>query len=157
VYARTLADGAMAPLFAFVVAAASDYVDGPLARHAGPASRHGVLLDSGADIAFVLLATTAGVAGDRLSWAVPVAIACAAVPYLGATLRRSAAVGAPVRAYSAVGHVAGVANYGLAGLLAASAAAPAAVWSPVLAAASAAVVALNVAACLLRWMRRSEP
>jgi len=150
VYARTLVEGSWIPVGAFALAAASDYVDGPLARRAGGPTAHGVLLDSVADIVFVLVACAAGVAAGRLSWIVPVAIACAATPYLVATLRRSRAAGAPARAYSEVGHWAGICNYALTGLVAGSAALPGAWWSPLLSVASVVVIALNLAAVGMR-------
>jgi phosphatidylglycerophosphate synthase len=152
-FACTFPGGGWTPLVVFGLATASDYVDGPLARRAGGPSTHGVLLDSGADIAFVLLALSSGVAMGRLSWLVPLAIACSAVPYLASTLRRSRAVGAPVRAYSAVGHWAGVCNYALVGLLAGSVALPGPAWTTLLPLGSAAVVALNLAAVALRFRR----
>ena len=150
VFACTFPGGGWTPLVVFGLATASDYVDGPLARRAGGPSTYGVLLDSGADIAFVMLALSSGVAMGRLSWMVPAAIVCSAAPYLAATLRRSRAVGAPVRAYSAVGHWAGVCNYALVGLLAGSVALPGRSWHVILAGGSAAVVALNLAAVVLR-------
>jgi phosphatidylglycerophosphate synthase len=153
VFARTFADGAWSPLCAFAVAAVSDYVDGPLARRAGGPTPHGVLLDAGADVVFVLVATITGVTAGRLSWTVPAAIACAATPYLLATARRSRAEGGPARAYSTVGHWAGVCNYALAGLLAGSAALPGAAWTTVLPMGSTVVVALNLAAGALRLRR----
>ena len=153
VYARSLDDGCWYPLVAFAIAAASDYVDGPLARRAGTPSRYGALLDSLADIVFVVLATTAGAVTGRLSWAVPVAIVGAGTPYLVATLRRTRAGAEAPRAFSAVGHAAGVCNYALAGLLAGSVALAGPQWPPVLASASAVVVALNVTALAQRFRR----
>jgi phosphatidylglycerophosphate synthase len=135
----------------FALATVSDLVDGPLARRAGGATTYGVLLDSGADVLFVLVASTTGVAVGRLSAIVPVAIACSSIPYLVATVRRSRATGGPTRAYSAIGHWAGICNYALVGLLAGSVALPAPAWAPVLALGTGVVVALNVAAVVLRF------
>jgi phosphatidylglycerophosphate synthase len=156
-FAWTFPGGGWMPLVVFGLATASDCVDGPLARRAGGPSAHGVLLDSGADIAFVVLATSSGVALGRLSWIVPIAIACAAAPYLIATLRRSRAAGTPVRAYSAVGHWAGVCNYALVGLLAGSVALPGEAWGAILSLGSAAVVSLNLVAVALRFRRLTPP
>ncbi len=150
VFAWTLADGAWTPLVTFVLAAVSDYVDGPLARRAGGATRYGVLLDSGADIAFVLVALTAGAATGRLAWIVPVAVVCAATPYLMATFRRSRVERRPARAFSAVGHWAGICNYALVGLVAGSTALPGSAWPAILALGSTVVVALNLGALALR-------
>jgi len=159
VFARSLDDGCWRPLIAFALAAASDYADGPLARRAGAPTRYGALLDSVADIVFVLVATMAGAVTGRLSWAVPVAIVGAAAPYLVATLRRIGATEDAPRAYSAVGHAAGVCNYALAGLLAGSVALPGPSWPPLLAAASAVVIALNLTALAQRFRQppRAQP
>ena len=158
VFAWTLADGAWTPLVVWMVAVASDYADGPLARRAGGASGYGVLLDSSADIVFVLVALSAGVAGGRIAWVVPVAIACAAAPYLAATVRRSRAAGGPARAYSAIGHWAGICNYALVGLVAGGAAMPGPAWPAISTVGAAVVVALNLGAVAMRLRsgRRDE-
>jgi len=153
VFARTLADGCWHPLIAFAVAAASDYVDGPIARRAGP-TRYGALVDSVADIVFVLVALLAGVATGRLSWTVPAAIVCSATPYLIAMIRQPPADDGTARAYSAVGHAAGVCNYALVGFLAGSVALPWPHWPSLLGAASAVVIALNLAALGQRFRGR---
>jgi hypothetical protein len=67
-------------------------------------------------------------------------------------MRRSRATGRPVRAYSAIGHAAGVGNYALAGLLAGSAALPGRLWPPLLAMAGPIVTALNLAAVASRLL-----
>jgi len=153
VYAASLDDGCKRPLIAFVLAVVFDWVDGPIARRAGVETRHGALLDSGADVVFVLAASGAGAASGRLSWLVPIAIAAAATPYLVATLRRVRAHDPSPRAYSAVGHAAGVCNYALAGLLAGSVALPSTSWPAMLAGASVVVVFLNLTAALQRLRR----
>jgi len=150
VFAAVLPAGGWLPLGVFALASASDYVDGPLARRAGGPSRHGVLLDAGADVTFVLVASLAGVAIGRVWRLVPVAIACAAIPFLVASMRRSRAAGRPTRAYSAVGHAAGVCNYALVGLVAGSVALPGTVWPPILWCINALVLALNATAVALR-------
>lgn len=152
-FARTLDDGSAVPLVAFALAAATDYADGPLARRAGRATAYGVLLDSGADIAFVLIALSSSAAVGRISWVAPAAVASSAAPYLVATLRGSRAQGGPIRAYSVVGHWAGICNYALAGLLAGSVALPAASWAALLPLGSAVVVAINLAAVATRLRR----
>jgi phosphatidylglycerophosphate synthase len=153
VYAASLDDGCKRPLVAFALAVLFDWVDGPIARRAGAETRHGALLDSGADIVFVLAATGAGAASGRLSWLVPIAIAAAATPYLVATLRRVRAHDPSPRAYSAVGHAAGVCNYALAGLLAGSVALPLPSWPSLLTGASTVVVFLNLTAVAQRLRR----
>jgi phosphatidylglycerophosphate synthase len=154
-FACALPGGGWTPVVVFALATTSDFVDGPLARRAGGASTYGVLLDSGADVAFVLVALSTGVAVGLLSAIVPVAIACSSIPYLVATVRRSKAVGGPARAYSAVGHWAGICNYALVGLLAGSVALPATWWRPVLSLGTVVVVALNLAAVALRFRDRT--
>lgn len=152
-FASTLAGGGWTPVVVWVLAAASDYVDGPIARRAGGATRHGVLLDSGADVVFVVVATAAGAALGRVPWLVPASILVSAVPYLVATWRRGRAQDAPARAYSAVGHAAGVCNYALAGFLAGSTAMPGWPWPVVLGLGSGVVVGLSLAAAGLRLRR----
>jgi len=156
VFARTLAEGGWSPVAVFALAAASDYVDGPIARRAGGATRYGVLLDSGADVAFVTIASSAGAVLGRLSWFVPVSILASAVPYLVATWRWGRAHEAPARAYSAVGHAAGVSNYVLAGLLAGSTAVPDGPWPVLLGLGSAVVVGLNLTAVAARLASRAR-
>ena len=149
-FAWTLAGGGWTPVAVFALAAASDYADGPIARRAAGLAWYGVLLDSGADVAFVVAATGAGAALGRVSWLVPAAILAAAVPYLVATWRGGRASGTPARGSSRVGHAAGVCNYALAGVLAGSTAIPGWPWPVVLALGSAVVVALNLTAAGLR-------
>jgi phosphatidylglycerophosphate synthase len=132
-----------APLL-FVVAAASDYLDGIVARRGRGPTAHGAILDNVADVAFVLAGTAAGARLGLVPVAVPVAIALAVAGYALASARR----GTPAR--SALGHAAGVANYALAGLVAGAVAWPGRPWSVVLAGASAVVVALNLGAVLAR-------
>ena len=115
--------GAWTPLELWTVGAASDLLDGPLARRLGSATRHGALLDSLADVVFVLGAAFGGVALGLLSGWVPAAIAVAFGAYALASVATEA--GAAVRAYTRIGHAAGVCNYLLAGLLAAAVAWPA--------------------------------
>ncbi len=153
VFAWTLADGGWTPLVVWAVAAASDYVDGPLARQAGGASAYGVMLDSVADIVFVLVGLSAGAFVGRLSWIVPAAVVCSAGPYLVASVRRTRAERRPARAYSAVGHWAGIANYVLVGTVAGSEAVPGAGWWALLAVGSGLVVVANLSAVAMRFRR----
>lgn len=136
----------------FALAAASDYADGPLARRAGRPSAYGTVLDNVADVAFVLAGTATAASAGAVTWLVPAAIAGAAIAYAAASLARTRAAGAPVRAYSAIGHAAGVCNYALVGGYAGSVALPGALWPPVLALGAAVVVALNLGAVALRWV-----
>jgi phosphatidylglycerophosphate synthase len=130
----------------------SDYLDGPLARRGGPPSAYGTLLDNVADIAFVLAGTATAAASGAIGWLVPAAIACSATAYALASLSRTRTTGTPVRAYSAIGHAAGVCNYALVGLYAGSVALPGSVWTSILTLGAAVAVALNLGAVALRWL-----
>jgi phosphatidylglycerophosphate synthase len=151
-FPAAVARGGWTALVLFAAAAASDYVDGPLARRAGRPTAYGAVLDNVADVAFVLIGTGAAAAAGAVGWLVPLAIACSATAYALASLARTRAAGTPVRAYSAIGHAAGVSNYALVGLFAGSLALPGPAWSPILAVGAAAVVGLNLAAVALRWL-----
>jgi phosphatidylglycerophosphate synthase len=133
------------PAVVFVLAAASDYVDGPLARRAGGATRHGAILDSLADVAFVLCGTVAGAALGLVPAAVPLAIALSFALYALASVNPRWGT-----ARTIVGHRAGVANYALTGLVTAAVAFPDAVVRGVVAGASLVVIAINLAAVLER-------
>jgi phosphatidylglycerophosphate synthase len=154
VRAVELPRGRWVPLALFVVAAASDVIDGAVARRAGGASRHGAVLDNGADLAFVLAGTGTGAALGLLSWVVPSAIVLAFGAYVVASAGRRAAEGGWRRARSTAGHAAGVLNYGLTGLLTLAVASPGRIWPPVLRLASIMVVAANLAALLERLVPR---
>jgi len=135
------------PLALFAVAAATDFLDGPVARRGTP-TRHGAVLDNVADVAFVLAGTTTAAWAGRLSAMVPLAIAAAVLAYARASAglsRRTRVVGL---ARSWIGHAAGVANYALVAGVAGAAAWPAVAWRPLLVAASVVVVCLNVTAAL---------
>lgn len=138
-------------LVLFALAAASDYVDGPLARRAGGASRYGVLLDGGADVVFVSSAATTGALAGLVPWIAPLAIAAAGGAYLLASAHGTSASPRPERAYSRIGHAAGVTNYVLAGLVAGVVAVPWAGWGGVLRTAGLLASALNLAALAQRW------
>jgi phosphatidylglycerophosphate synthase len=143
--------GSPVPLLLCCFAAATDYVDGPLARRRGP-TRHGALLDGLADVSFVLAGTATGVHLGLLPLVAPLAIAAAFTAYALAALRRGGGKPAVVR--TRVGHAAGVCNYVLAALVAAAVAWPRAAWQPWLAAGAFIVTALNLAAIALRALRR---
>ncbi|HZP41567.1 MAG TPA: CDP-alcohol phosphatidyltransferase family protein [Candidatus Binatia bacterium] len=142
--ARPAPDASALGLFA--VAAATDFLDGVVARRTGP-TRHGAVLDVAADVAFVLAGTTAASALGLVSPVVPLAIAASATAYAAAARRGGTA------ARSGVGHVAGVLNYALVGLVAGARWVDSAAWPPLLAATGAGVVAVNVAAVLARALR----
>ena len=124
--------------------AASDFLDGVLARRGHGATRHGAVLDNLADIAFVLAGTVAGATLGLVPRAVPVAIAVAFAAYAAASVRGRQ------MARSAAGHTAGALNYALVGLIAGAAAMPGRAWAPLLAAAGWIVIGVNLAAVLPR-------
>ncbi len=132
-----------APPIVFVVAAASDFLDGIVARRRG-STAHGAVLDNVADVAFVLGGTATAAWLGLVPTAVPAAIVLAVASYAVAAARRGEA------ARSAVGHAAGVLNYALTGLVAGAVAYPGRGWTPILSTASAAVFAVNGAAVLAR-------
>ncbi len=140
--------GGSIPLLLFLVAAATDFFDGRLARRSGTTSRHGAVLDIAADVTFVLGAATTGAALGLVPWTTPVAIAAAAGSYGLASAR------AGHLAYSPIGHAAGVGNYGLAGLLAGAVAFPGSGVARTLGVASLFVTTINLAAVVGRLVPR---
>jgi len=138
------------PIVLFMIAAASDWLDGPLARRGRGPTRHGAVLDNAADIAFVLAGTVTGVVSGLVSPAVPLAIAVAFAAYAVASLAETTRRGAWRLARSRVGHAAGVLNYALTGLVVGGTALPGRGWRPILAAASLVVILANLAAVLER-------
>ncbi len=100
----------------FAVAAASDFADGRLARRWGAESAVGRALDHGADIAFILAALALYVWLGIAPWWVPASIAAAFAAYVADSLRRSAP--RPVLIGSRIGHLGGICNYVLVGILA---------------------------------------
>jgi hypothetical protein len=88
---------------------------------------------------------------------VPSAIVLAFGAYVVASAGRRAAEGGWRRARSAAGHVAGVLNYALTGLLALAVASPGHTWSLVLRLASIIVIGANLAALLERLLPRRPP
>jgi len=138
------------PVVLFVVAAASDFLDGIVARRGRGPTAHGAALDNVADIAFVLAGTGTAAALGLVPPAVPAAIAVAFAGYATASLGRSAREGRWRLARSRLGHGAGVLNYALTGVVAGAVALPAMPWRPVLAVGGALVVAVNLAAVLAR-------
>jgi phosphatidylglycerophosphate synthase len=150
--ARALADGSpsVLPLVLFVVAAASDFFDGILARRAGRPTAYGAILDIVADVAFVLAGTGAGAALGLVPTAVPAAIALSVGGYAVASAATTSH-GREVRlARSRIGHLGGVCNYALVGFIAGDVLLPGPAWRWILAAGSVAVVGVNLAAVLGR-------
>lgn len=150
---------AVLPLAIAVVAAASDFVDGRLARRLGSASRAGAVLDVLGDGAFVVLAL-AGLASVRVvSWLLPAAVVLALAGLAVASSRGGGIAYAsspepPRRRGRAdrAGHAAGIVNYGavLAGSGALTGWIPGAWILP----ASVAVAVLNLSPLALRLVSR---
>ncbi|MBX3028031.1 CDP-alcohol phosphatidyltransferase family protein [bacterium] len=102
-----------AAVFALVIA--SDAVDGRLARRFGTSSDAGRALDHGADIIFLLTAFAAYVWIGALSWWVPAAVGVAFALYV-VDWRRPSARG-PRWGADRIGHLGGVGNWVLLGVL----------------------------------------
>jgi phosphatidylglycerophosphate synthase len=145
-------DGDWTPLVLIGAAAATDYLDGVVARRRGPTA-HGAVLDNVADVAVVLAGAGAGAALGLVPAAAPAAIALAFAAYMLASLRRRG--GGLAR--SAVGHAAGVCNWALAALVAGSVALPGSAWPSILGGAGLTVVGINLAAVLDRVVPRRRP
>jgi phosphatidylglycerophosphate synthase len=99
----------------FAIVALSDFIDGRIARRFASESRGGRVLDHGADIIFILAALGLYVALGLVPWWVPAAIAAAFTTYVIDSLRRSGA--RPSLIGSRIGHLGGVCNYALIGVL----------------------------------------
>jgi len=147
--------GGSLPAACWVLAAASDYVDGPLARRTGTPSRHGPLLDNLADIAFVLGGLGTAAALGLVPWLVPGAILLAVVDYARAAFEASRGMVPARLARNRVGHVAGVLNYACLGVVCARLAWPGATPAIVLTAVELATIAVNVAAVVVRMVART--
>jgi phosphatidylglycerophosphate synthase len=157
-YAPALGRGGAWPFLLASVAAATDFVDGRLARRLDATSRAGAVLDVVADGVFVLAALSALARAQVVSWLLPLAVALALAGYAVAAVRGGAvpqpspAATAPRRGPAdRAGHSAGVVNYAL--VLAASGAW--AGWIPRdwLQPASVAVAVLNLSPLVLRATR----
>jgi phosphatidylglycerophosphate synthase len=145
-----------------LLAAATDFADGRLARRLGVASRAGAVLDVVADGIFVVAALTALAATGLVSWLLPVAVALALAGFALAAARTGsaaeAAAGGIARARGPAdraGHSAGIVNYGI--VLAASGVLAFAWPASWLVPASVAVAVLNLSPLLLRVGRRTRP
>jgi phosphatidylglycerophosphate synthase len=145
--------GPMSAVF-WVIAAATDFFDGPLARRAGESARHGQLLDNGADIAFVLSGLATAAALGLVPWLVPAAILLAVVDYARASFEASRGMTAASQARSRVGHAAGVMNYACLGMVTARLAIPGSVPPLAMLVIELATVAANVGAVVTRALGR---
>jgi phosphatidylglycerophosphate synthase len=154
VFPFALLRGGGVPAVLWVVAATSDYLDGPLARWAGVATWRGAVLDNVADIAFVLGGLTTAAALGLVPWIVPEAILLAVVDYARASFETKSHDPAGSLARSRTGHAAGVINYACLGMVCVGVAWPDGV--PVMAPpiVELVTVATNVGAVVIRILRR---
>jgi len=99
----------------FAAVTASDVVDGRVARRAGTASSAGRVFDHFADIGFLLSALGAYVAVGLAPWWVPTSIAAAFATYVATTWLAPS----PGRARrgARIGHLGGIANFVVVGVL----------------------------------------
>lgn len=154
-YVLAMEVSATLPLAIAVLAAASDFVDGRLARRLGSASRAGAVIDVVGDGVFVVSAL-AGLASVRVvTWLLPAAVVLALGGLAVASLRaRAVSVPPqppPVRRRGAAdraGHAAGIVNYGA--VLAGSAAGAGWIDGAWILPASVAVAVLNLSPLALR-------
>lgn len=144
------------PLLLFGVAAATDFLDGRIARRAGVASGRGQVLDTVADVLFVESTFVCFAVWGRLPWLLPVAVGASVGAYAGASWRRARVAQRLELARSRVGHAAGVLNYALVGVLAAEPIVPGAIPAWLVGAAAIAIAGVNLLAVLgrmLSWRR----
>jgi len=156
VFVATLPDRPGIALAAAVLAAASDFVDGRLARRLGGGSRRGAALDVVADAVFVLTGFVALAASGVISPALPIATALSLSGLALSWRRRGAPKAGPRALPDRVGHAAGVVNYSI--LLIATGALAFA-WPMLLLPlrpASVLVAVLNLLPLVLRRLRRGE-
>lgn len=99
----------------FAVIASSDFVDGRVARRWQVASAAGRVFDHGADIGFLLVALATYVVLGSAPWWVPASIAASFAFYVADSIRRDPR--RPQLVGSRLGHLGGIANYVLVGVL----------------------------------------
>jgi phosphatidylglycerophosphate synthase len=142
--------GALAALSVFVVAAATDYVDGALARASGTASRQGRVFDHGAD-ALLLFPAFLVVAGEgRIPLVLPLAAMTSFALYVLDGWRRGGSLGTIDLGGSRSGAVGGVLNYVIAAAVVAAGVLDAPRLDQAIYAAAFAVAAVNAASAFER-------
>lgn len=154
-YVLAMETSATLPLVIAVLAAASDFVDGRLARRLGSASRAGAVLDVLGDGVFVVSAL-AGLASVRIvTWLLPVAVVLALTGLAVASLRAAGSADGPPPPprtrgpADRAGHAAGIVNYGA--VLAGSAALAGWIPGAWILPASVTVAVLNLSPLVLRF------
>lgn len=149
--------GAVAAFWVFVIAAATDYVDGALARTAGTASRQGRVFDHGAD-ALLLFPAFLVVAGEgRLPLVLPLAAMTAFALYVLDGWRRGGSLGTIDLGGSRSGAVGGVLNYVIAAAVVVAGVLDARGLDQAIYAAAFAVAAVNAASAFERAPRLLMP
>lgn len=101
----------------FVAVCLSDCFDGVLARRAGRASARGRILDGAADIVFLLAALGAASVMALVPWWVPAAVAAAFAFYVADSWLLTRRDAEPNLVGSRIGHLGGICNYALVGVL----------------------------------------
>lgn len=136
------------PFGLYLAAAASDYLDGILARATGTASRRGRLFDHGADAALLFPAFWVLAARGRLPLILPLAAMTAFALYVVDGWRRGGSLARIDLVGSRSGALGGVLNYGIAGAAAAAVALELRSFDRAIYVAAFVVAAVNgVAAC----------
>jgi phosphatidylglycerophosphate synthase len=101
----------------FVVIAASDVLDGVVARRVGRATRCGRVFDHVADLAFILSSLLLFVEHGAVLWWVPAAVSASFAVYVADSWSRRGATGALDLRGSRIGHAGGIVNYVVIGIL----------------------------------------
>jgi phosphatidylglycerophosphate synthase len=101
----------------FLTIAASDYFDGRVARRYGVESRAGRVFDHVSDIVFILSTLGTYVALGMVPWWVPASIALSFAVYVSDSFLCTRNQGAPRLVGSRIGHLGGILNYTLIGVL----------------------------------------
>ena len=138
------------PLVVYAIAAATDYVDGALARAAGTASRGGRVFDHGADALLLFPSFWALAVHGRVPYVLPLAAMTAFALYLIDGWRRGGALSAIDLTGSRSGALGGVLNYVVAGAAAVAVVLDAHPIDAAIYAAAFVVAAVNVVAALER-------
>lgn len=108
----------LAALVLFALIAASDILDGWMARRRREASAFGRGLDHFCDVGFILAALSAFVWQGWVPWWLPAAIAWAFGLYVTRSWWLRAGTVGPTLIGSRLGHLGGILNYGVVGLIA---------------------------------------
>ena len=115
---RTAPNGAGWPAGGlYILIAGSDFLDGRVARYWGTVSARGRSLDHAADIFFIVSSLATYTWLGVTPWWIPAVITLSFAVYVGHSVCRS---NRPTLIRSRVGHIAGILNYTLVGILVAN-------------------------------------